>query len=797
MSSARPAPSHETDTRSLPLVGLATQMEPIGGIDPRRLARELYGLDGEAVALHGERNDNYRITGADGRSIILKISGALENLAAIDLQIAALDHLAAHAPDLVVPRPVRATDGRATVDLDGKLAGHRVFAVTVVPGRPLESVDYGLDLLAEVGAAMARLDRALRGFHHAWTPPDLAWDIRNAPALRQAVALFGDERQRRAIDGIFERFITRTLPAYGRLRSQFIHNDGNGPNVLVTEDGAAVTGVVDFGDMTFGPVIVDAAVPCADTGRARLDALDSIGAVVEGFTSVVPLEDDEIAPLHDAILMRAATGLTAVAWRRRHDPAGAAMLGDYDEHAWTFVDRLLGLGPDRVETVLRRAARTAVTVPVTRPRVPSGQGADKALIARRHRVLGKHLSLTYREPVHIVRGEGVWLTAADGRRYLDAYNNVPSVGHCHPHVVAALARQIATLNTNTRYLHETVVAYSERLTATMPAGLDTCLFVNSGSEANDVAWRMAMAWTGNRGALVMENAYHGITEAVSYLSPYEVPEGGLAPHVRVLKAPDAFRHPTNAADPGAHYAADADRAIASLAAHGMKPALFMVDTGLTSNGVPEIVPGYLAGVVAKVRAAGGLYVADEVQFGVGRPGSHMWGFGAHGTVPDIVTMGKPIADGHPMGVVVARRDILEHFYARTGFFSTFGGNPVSAAAGLATLEALEQDRLQDNARTTGAYFKQGLAGLMARHGQVGDVRGHGLLIGVEIVRDRATKTPDKAETDRVKNRVRELGVLFGTEGAAGNILKIRPPLPFRPEHADIAVAALDQALSER
>ncbi|MBM3583463.1 MAG: aminotransferase class III-fold pyridoxal phosphate-dependent enzyme [Alphaproteobacteria bacterium] len=796
MSSVRPVSRPATGSGPC-LVGLATQMDPIAGIEPRRLARELYGIDGEPVPLHGERNDNWRVTGTDGRAIVLKVSGTLENLNAIDLQIAALEHIGRHAPELVVPRLVRTRAGRAAVDLDGALAGHRVFAVSLVPGRPLESVEYGTSVLERVGGALARLDRVLRGFHHGWVPTDLAWDIRNAPVLRDAVSLVADAAQRRMLDGIFERFITRTLPAYGRLRCQFIHNDGDGANVLVTEDGTDVSGIVDFGDMTFGPLIVELAVPGADTARKRLDPLESIGALVEGYTATAPLERDEIAPLHDAILMRAATGLSAVVWRRRHDPAGAELLGDYDTHAWDFIERMLTHGPAKVEAQLARAARTAVVVPVTRPAAPATPGADADLIARRHRVLGKHLSLTYREPVHVVRGEGVWLTAADGRRYLDAYNNVPSVGHCHPHVVAALARQIATLNTNTRYLHETVVAYAERLAATMGNGLDACIFVNSGSEANDVAWRMAMAWTGQRGALVMENAYHGITEAVSYLSPYEVAEDALSPHVRTLSPPNTYRHPTTATDPGAHYAETADRAISALAAKGMKPALVMVDTGLTSNGIPEVVPGYLAGVAAKVRAAGGLYVADEVQFGVGRPGSHMWGFQVHGAVPDIVTMGKPIADGHPLGVVVARRDILEHFFAKTGFFSTFGGNPVSAAAGLATLEALEQDRLQENALTTGAYFKQGLAKLMERHERIGDVRGHGLLIGVDIVKDRHTKAPDKAETDRVKNRVRELGVLFGTEGAGGNILKIRPPLPFKPEHADIAVAALDQALAGR
>jgi 4-aminobutyrate aminotransferase-like enzyme len=305
--------------------------------------------------------------------------------------------------------------------------------------------------------------------------------------------------------------------------------------------------------------------------------------------------------------------------------------------------------------------------------------------------------------------------------------------------------------------------------------------------------------TGNAGGIVMEHAYHGITDAIAALSPYNPESGGLRPHVRTLMAPETYRGPwgRDVADAGSRYSQDADRAISSLAEAGLRPALFMVDTGLTSNGIPDTPRGYLAAVVAKVRAAGGLYVADEVQFGVGRPGTTMWGFAFHGTVPDIVTMGKPIADGQPLGVVVTRIDILERFLEATGFFSTFGGNPVSAAAGLATLEVLEDERLQDNALATGGYFKKGLAGLMARHEQVGDVRGAGLLIGIDIVADRATKKADMDETDRIKNRLRERGILVGTEGAAGNIIKVRPPLPFRPEHADMVIAALDEVLAER
>jgi 4-aminobutyrate aminotransferase-like enzyme len=412
------------------------------------------------------------------------------------------------------------------------------------------------------------------------------------------------------------------------------------------------------------------------------------------------------------------------------------------------------------------------------------------LLARRRALMGSQLYMFYDPPLHLVRGEGVWLYDAKGRAYLDVYNNVPHVGHCHPQVVEAIARQAARLNTNTRYLYDEVLDYAERLTATLPAGLDVAAFVNSGSEAVDLAWRMAKAHTGQRGALVMEEAYHGWTDAVEALSPAGKAES--APHVRMLIAPDSYR---GAHGPdGARYANDADRAIDSLQAAGLRPAAFIVDPGFCTNGILEPMPGYLDRVFDRMRAAGAVCIADEVQTGFGRCGSNMWGFGLHGVTPDIVTMGKPVANGHPLGVVVTRREIMGAFMSRTSFFSTFGGNNVACAAGMAVLEVLEREQLQASAQKVGEHLKAGLRALMKKHDVIGDVRGMGLVIGVELVTDRKAKAPASKETKRVLNLMRDHGVLVGYEGRAANIVKVRPPMPFKIEHADQTVDAMDKAL---
>ena len=416
------------------------------------------------------------------------------------------------------------------------------------------------------------------------------------------------------------------------------------------------------------------------------------------------------------------------------------------------------------------------------------------LLARRRQHMGSQLYMFYDPPVHLMRSEGVWLYDAKRRVYLDAYNNVPHVGHCHPQVVEAIARQAARLNTNTRYLYDEVLDYAERLTATLPAGLDVAAFVNSGSEAVDLAWRMAKAHTGQGGAIVMEEAYHGWTDAVDALSP--AGKSTLAPHVRMLMAPDSYRgpHRPDVADRAARYAADADRAIESLSTTGQRPAAFIVDPGFCTNGILEPLPGYLSQVFDKMRAAGAVCIADEVQTGFGRVGSQMWGFGLHGATPDIVTLGKPVANGHPLGVVVTRREIMDSFMSRTSFFSTFGGNNVACAAGMAVLDVLEREQLQANAQRVGEHLKTGLRALQRKHDLIGDVRGMGLVIGVELVTDRKALTPATKETKRVLNLMRDHGVLVGYEGRYVNIVKVRPPMPFKIEHADQTVDAMDKAL---
>ena len=424
------------------------------------------------------------------------------------------------------------------------------------------------------------------------------------------------------------------------------------------------------------------------------------------------------------------------------------------------------------------------------------QDSDAArLIARRDRLMGSAYRLFYENPIHLVKGEGVWLYDADGKKYLDMYNNVPHVGHCHPHVVEALTKQIRTLNTHTRYLHENVLDYAERLTEKFPDELGVAMFSCTGSEANELALRIARAYTGGTGIIVTDLAYHGNTHAIYQISTEDIPQEEIPDFVISVPAPDTYRGAYRGDDAGERYAAHIETAIDELCNRGVKPAAFVVDTIISSSGVVSPPPGYLKKASEIIRAAGGLFVADEVQPGFGRTGKNFWGFEADEFAPDIATMGKPMGNGQPLAATVTRTDIVERFSEKASYFNTFGGNPVSCAAGLAVLDVIENENLQQNALEVGQHLIDGLNDLATRHESIGDIRGAGLFLAVDLVKDRETREPATETTSRVVNGLRERGILTGSIGPGDNILKLRPPMVFSQENADYFLGIVDEVLT--
>ena len=423
---------------------------------------------------------------------------------------------------------------------------------------------------------------------------------------------------------------------------------------------------------------------------------------------------------------------------------------------------------------------------------------SKELYSRRVAVLGKNAPLFYEQPLHIVRGDGVWLYDADGRRYLDAYNNVAHVGHSHPRVVEAIYKQASVLNTSTRYLHENVVRYAERLVSTFDGADMMVMFCCTGSEANELALRIARECSGGMGIISTANSYHGNTAAVSEISSILTPPERRGRHARTIPVIDPYRDRADRGDAAllAQYCGDVTAAIDAFSEDGIRFAGMILCTGLSAEGLPNQPAGYMARVAEQVRAAGGFFIADEVQGGFGRFGSHFWGHQVQGVQPDIVTLGKPMGNGHPIAAVIARRDLVEQFTELNPiYFNTFAGNPVSCAAGLAVMDVIEDEHLMRNAESTGAYVLEGLRALSERHNMIGDVRGKGMFFAVELVTDRQTKVPATAAAKAVVNQLVGKGVLVSRIGVHDNILKIRPPLPFNRDNADQLISVLDEVLN--
>ena len=413
---------------------------------------------------------------------------------------------------------------------------------------------------------------------------------------------------------------------------------------------------------------------------------------------------------------------------------------------------------------------------------------SETLIDRRARLMGPNVPTFYRTPVHIVKGEGVWLWDAAGNRYLDCYNNVPHVGHCHPRVVQAICAQVGQLNTHTRYLHDGVLDYIERLTATFSHGISQVIMTCTGSEANDIALRMAQAATGKTGIIATDATYHGNTMAVSQLSTRKPPIGGRWPNVRLVPAPDSLRRP----DPdGSIFAGHVAKAVQELEAAGFGCSGILLCPMFANEGLPSLPQGWLNKTVDIIRAAGGIVISDEVQPGFGRAGSHFWGHDKLGFAPDVVVMGKPMANGHPVGAVATRPDVMAAFRNAFSYFNTFGGNPVSAAAALAVLDVIRDEGLQDNAARVSAHVAERMAAL--RHPLLRDTRSNGLFFGAEFILDNG-QPATRFCADLVEAMVAS-GVLMNVIGAGRNILKIRPPMPFSLENADVLMDRLEAALT--
>jgi 4-aminobutyrate aminotransferase-like enzyme/Ser/Thr protein kinase RdoA (MazF antagonist) len=764
------------------------------------LLQHTWGLTASTVTpLASERDLNLLI---DSR-YVLKVSNPAEDPAVVDMENTAMAHALRTSPDLPIPTVVPATNGTTVVpatDATGRTCLARL--ITVLPGQSAEGKPITSELAAQIGALAARTSLALQGLFHRAGDRAIDWDVRRAPAVLAAPGVLdnlGGLGPRLA--GVLPR-LAAAAEATGALPAGLNHADVTLTNILVGPGG--VTGLIDFGDMHHTAHVCDLAVALAAVLRNTpsqqpIGAWELAAAVLAGYQRHRPLTPPEVEVIGDLVVAR--LGLTLAISDRLSTayPDNRAYVGQYEAGARRVLPELLDLGPGDVTRRLHLLAGTARTGgPGTRgsAAATTGQDAPGTLLDRRRRVTGGPLSpLFYSRPLEIVRGEGPWLFAADGTRYLDAYNNVAVVGHAHPTVVQSVNRQNALLNTHSRYLHEGIVELAERLLATMPDGLDTILFTTSGTEANELAWRMATAYTGGNAAIIAEHAYHGSSKWTTDLSSNEWPPGYRPAHVGTFAAPRAS---TGGADrPTA--AGRVTAAAADLAAVGDKAALVLADPGFTSEGILNAPAEFLAGLVDGAHHAGALFLADEVQSGFGRVGPAFWRFALAGITPDFVALGKPMGAGYPIGALITRREIADSLARDYEYFSTFAASPAAAAASLAVLDVLAQESIPASAARVGDYLRNRLHAVAAQDARLGEVRGTGLLAGIDV-RTGPGGAPNDPEARPFARALLDAltshHVLAGRTGPAGTVLKVRPPLIWQEEHADRFADAVTAALSD-
>ena len=786
-------------------------------IDAEAIAWTHFGIRGVASHLPGERDQNFKLTCASDiefsghQNFVIKIANPDTDLKLLELENAALqiaysmnlgtDSNGINSPGsgFEIPKLIQSSAKTSIVELID--TQHRmcfVRCISFLPGETLAAFrPHSPGLLSELGRQLGALDESLKrlnGFVAA--KRELKWDLSHA----KTVVEIGTLRQS---DPAKKQWLRHFLDQYNRVDSRVaslpksvIHNDANDYNILIQADssGMALIGLIDFGDIVYSSTINDLAICGAYVMLDKQSPIEAAAALVSGYHETHPLSESEISVVFPMMCMRLCQSVCIAAEQQLAQPDNE-YLGITEAPAWAALERLKDIDPSDVHQQLSDVCSQVAS---NRHRCNIGGEQIREL---RERHVGPSLGLSYDQPLHIVRGSGQYLYDDASVTYLDCVNNVCHVGHCHPEVVAAATDQMALLNTNTRYLHENIVRYAQRLTATLPSPLEVCFFVNSGSEANDLALRMARNVSQHNDVVVIDHAYHGHVSSLIDLSPYKFNHGGgrgKPEHVHVVPAPDGYRGEFKLGDPecGQRYAEKARAVIESAQQKGRQISAFFAESLLGCGGQVPLPSGYLAAVYESVRAAGGVCVADEVQVGFGRVGSHFWGFEQQQVIPDIVTMGKPIGNGHPLAAVVTTRKIADAFHNGMEYFNTFGGNPVSCAVGLAVLDVIEKEQLQQHANDVGNWLIEKWNEMANEFDSIGDVRGSGLFLGIELVKNRETLTPATELTHAVVQRMRQRRILLSTDGPLENVIKFKPPMVFSHADAERLVLTLKETLRE-
>ncbi|AIG29693.1 aminotransferase [Flavobacterium psychrophilum] len=754
------------------------------------LAKDHYGLFVSAKMLNGYDELNYLLTDINNKQFILKVSDENQPFLFLDAQVKIIKHLSNSSISNNFQQFCINNQGDELTAVENEGKKYYLRILSFLEGDFwVDKLEKSNILYSQLGHFLGTMDKSLQEFSHTAMHRQYTWDISRASDANDRLKYIKNHEKRRIASYFLLQFDTEVLPKIHTLRHAYIHNDANDYNVLV--DDNTVTGLIDFGDMVYTALINNLAIACTYAMLSHEDPLSAATLIVKGYHESYALTTQELDVLYYLIAGRLCISVTQSAFNGSLDT-------NNDHHfitekpAWDLLYKLIKINPIKAQDNFRKTCGFEGVI-------SNDNYSD--LLEKRHKYLGKNLSIGYKENLKIVKGALQYLYDDKGKTYIDCVNNPSHVGHCHPVVVRSMQKQIATLNTNTRYLNNTILEYAEKLTATLPPQLCVCYFVNSGSEANDLAIRMSRHFTKQKDIIVLDHAYHGTSTVAMEMSPYKFDSkggSGKMPWIHKATNPDLYRGEFKYGDEnaGQKYAADVQRIIENLDKENKAPAVFICETLLGVGGQMPLPKNYLKTVYNQVRKAGGVCIADEVQVGFGRVGDAFWGFELQDVIPDIVVLGKPIGNGHPLAAVIVTNEIADAFNNGLEYFNTFGGNPVSMAAGLAVLNVIQEEEMQAHAKEVGNYLIDGLNTLMQKHTIISDVRGHGLFIGAEMVKDRTTMEPAITEIDIVVEKMKEKGYLLSTDGPLHNVLKIKPPMPFSKQNATEMVQLLDVILSE-
>ncbi len=681
------------------------------------------------------------------------------------------------------PRPILSKNKNWVVPIENDYC---VRLLSFLEGTFLAEADQTPALLQDFGRFLANMDKVLLHKRNiAIEARSIDWDLKNCLDNQRFLKDIEDPNKRKIVEYFFLQFKEKVQPHFFDLRKSIIHNDANDWNVLTKDE--KIVGIIDFGDMVYSALIHNLAIAFMYIMMDKEYPIQAALPMLKAYHNILPLLERELEVLYYLVAGRLCTSVCKSAYSKKINPDNE-YISISEKPAWALLEKLLTINPIEATNEFKKVCGFKVEEKTN----------IKAHVQRRHVYFSKSLSLSYKEPIKMSSAAFQYMYDADGKTYLDAYNNIPLVGHSHPKVVEAGQRQMAKLNTNTRYIYDILHEYAEALLAKFPDSLNKIFFVNSGSAASDLAVRLAYTHTKRQNLMVMEHGYHGNTQIGIDISDYKFNgKGGqgAANYILTAPIPDTYRgiFRDNLEEAGKNYAEAALKVLKESKKH---IAALIAEPALGCGGQVILPDGYFQHLFPKIREHGGLCIVDETQVGFGRVGSHFWGYETQDVIPDIVILGKPIGNGHPMAAVVTTSEIAQSFENGMEFFSSFGGNPVSCAIGLAVLEVLAAENLQANALEVGNYWMDALRNLQNKYEAIGEVRGLGLFLGMDMVEDRISRKPATQLAAHLKNELKKSQILVSTDGPFDNVLKAKPPLCFTKENVDRVVAEMDRILSE-